>query len=68
MEKKRKEEHFESVSKGLTFEIREVIPFTQTPSENQFDDSKNINNDIRASDLFSFFTANIIKEEVVFTR
>ena len=68
MEKKTNEMRFNSLSKVSTTELEEVIPFTQTPSENQFDDHQNIKNELRASDLFSFFTANIIKEEIVFTR
>ena len=68
MEKKTKEKYFESVSKELISEKEKVISFTQTPPKNQFDDHQNIKNEIRASDLFSFFTANIIKEEIVFTR
>ena len=68
MEKKIRKENYEGVSKEVTSERDEVISFTQTPPENQFDDHTNFKNDIRASDLFSFFTANIIKEEIVFTR
>ena len=68
MKEMTKEVHFESVAKSLISETEEVIPFTQTPSEGQFDDHQNIKNELRASDLFSFFTANIIKEEIVFTR
>lgn len=32
------------------------------------EEQEGVNDRICASDLFSFFTANVIKEEVVFTR
>lgn len=48
--------------------ITGIITFTQTPSKNQFDDHQSIKNEICACDLFSYFTANIIKEEIIFTR
>jgi len=52
---------------------REAIkPFTEMPpqSESQDIDEKERAKDsgINASDLFSIFTANIVKQEVVFTR
>lgn len=68
MKKKNAKQHFESIPQDLTPEMDNVVPFTQTPSENQFDDHENIKNELRASDLFSYFTANIIKEEIIFTR
>ncbi len=46
-----------------------ILPFTEKPSSRHFNDKEeNGINEIRASDLFSFFTADIIKEEVIFTR
>ncbi|MEO6814752.1 MAG: hypothetical protein ABI172_12540 [Ginsengibacter sp.] len=47
-----------------------ILPFTETPSSSEFDGDKEGTSkaEIQASDLFSFFTANIIKEEIVFTR
>jgi len=46
-----------------------ILPFTEKPS-NQYSEEKDehVMNEIQASDLFSFFTANIIKEKVVFVR
>ena len=46
-----------------------ILPFTEKPS-NSYLEQKEENNksDIQACDLFSFFTADIIKEEVIFTR
>ena len=51
-------------------QLSSILPFTETPSERQYDgDSKEKDNDkLQASDLFSMFTADIIKEEVIFTR
>ena len=46
----------------------EMYPFTQKPSENQFPISKPDDRKDSPSQLFSRFTADIIKEEVVFTR
>ena len=46
-----------------------ILPFTETPSYSHFEDKEdNARNDMKASDLFSLFTADIIKEEIVFTR
>ena len=45
--------------------ISEIIPFVEAPSEEKKDKKLP---DLQAIDLFSLFTADIIKEEVVFTR
>lgn len=46
-----------------------VVPFTEKPANDYFTEKKeNGKGEIKASDLFSFFTADIIKEETVFTR
>lgn len=58
----------EPISKKIISKFKDITAFKQTPSEDQFDDHENINHEIRACDLFSYFTANIIKEEIVFTR
>ena len=58
-----------SILKHVT--ISGILPFTEEPSEERKSDagdSKESDGRIGASDLFSMFTANIIKEEVVFTR
>lgn len=68
MKKKLVNGQLESFPTEVTSEIHEVVSFTQRPSENQFDNYQNVHNSISASDLFSFFTANIIKEKIVFTR
>lgn len=54
-----------------TFSLIEgILPFTEKPSENHFlskeDNSENTS--LKAHDLFSLFTADIIKEEIIFTR
>jgi hypothetical protein len=57
-----------TIKKSLTI-TEGVIPFTEKPSNDQFiEKEENGKNAIRASDLFSFFTADIIKEETLFTR
>jgi hypothetical protein len=47
--------------------LGEILPFAEKPSVSpeQKDPSQN---QLEASELFSLFTANIIKEDVVFTR
>lgn len=47
--------------------ISSILPFTEYPSDrHSLNEEKK--DGLEASDLFSFFTANIIKEEVIFTR
>jgi hypothetical protein len=47
--------------------LAEILPFTQTSALEQT--KKCIEKgEVMATELFSFFTANIIKEEVIFTR
>jgi hypothetical protein len=49
--------------------IEGVLPFTEKPSNKYFEQKEETNiNDVHACELFSLFTADIIKEEVVFTR
>lgn len=51
--------------------ISGILPFAEEPSDERKATesiSKERDGRIGASDLFSIFTANIIKEEVVFTR
>lgn len=52
--------------------LNTILPFTEKPSSETELDANNHaaprDNNIAASELFSLFTANIIKEEVVFTR
>ena len=45
----------------------ETLPFPETPPGNHYDDQVS-NNALHAEDLFSRFTADIIKEDVTFTR
>ena len=44
-----------------------IKPFTQRPSGNKYAD-ENPTDDLKASDLFSRVTADIIKEDTNFTR
>ncbi len=49
--------------------IEGILPFTEKPSNAYLEQKEESGkNDIQASDLFSLFTADIIKEEVIFTR
>lgn len=49
--------------------IEGIFPFTETPCSGQFAQKQDSGkNEINASDLFSMFTADIIKKEVTFTR
>jgi len=46
-----------------------ILPFTEKPSNAHLEQKEEAGkNEIQACDLFSLFTADIIKEEVVFTR
>jgi hypothetical protein len=46
-----------------------ILPFTEKPSNQYFNEKDDMKHqEIQASDLFSLFTANIIKEEVTFVR
>jgi hypothetical protein len=47
----------------------ETVPFTQKPAENQFvDPASKAKDDLSGPELFSLFTADIIKKDVTFTR
>jgi len=46
-----------------------IMPYTEKPSEDTSLDNKGKSKDkLHASDLFSQFTANVIKEEKIFVR
>ncbi len=50
-------------------QLSSVLPFTETPAEQQWvGDKEKEDNKLHATELFSMFTADIIKEEVIFTR
>ena len=49
--------------------LTDILPFTESPSRNRYQSNATKNKkELAASDLFSMFTANIIKEDVIFTR
>ncbi|MBC7946320.1 MAG: hypothetical protein H7Y42_00460 [Chitinophagaceae bacterium] len=49
--------------------IDEILPFTEKPSLDHTSKAySDKNSQLGASDLFALFTADIIREEVVFTR
>ncbi len=48
--------------------VVEVLPFTERPPENMIDRFGEKSDGICAVELFSLFTADIIKEEKLFTR
>jgi hypothetical protein len=45
-----------------------IVPFTERPSEERSQAAPGTQGGLHASELFSLFTANIIKEEKLFTR
>lgn len=45
-----------------------VIPFIERPGEEIKRPGSLLERDIKAEELFAFFTANIINEKVIFTR
>lgn len=46
-----------------------ILPFTEIPCINYFQQKDENNRDeLKAIELFSYFTADIIKEQVIFTR
>lgn len=51
-----------------TPQIDNILPFTEIPSLQQYDDHHKADKESRASDLFSIFTAEIIQADVEFTR
>ncbi len=48
-----------------TLKIDAIVPFKEKPSDLQTEEKKN---SMDASELFSFFTADIIKEDIIFIR
>lgn len=46
----------------------DIRPFTERPSGNRMKAGSNDSGHLAAADLFSQFTANIIKENTLFTR
>lgn len=45
-----------------------ILAFTETPSSENIDNHDGAEQEICACDLFSFFTADIIKSETLFVR
>jgi hypothetical protein len=45
-----------------------ILPFKEKPSSNPENKSDKSTNENKATDLFSLFTADIIKEEIIFIR
>jgi hypothetical protein len=45
-----------------------IVPFTERPSDARNSAESNSRNQLLAADLFSLFTADIIKEDKIFTR
>lgn len=69
MDKKFKVEELEYVFTTPIQKSQGIRTFHERPCEGKYlsDDSEN-NDEISANQLFSIFTADIIKEEVLFTR
>lgn len=59
------------VSSTITVRRDGILAFCEKPSPNSMqkkEEPAHVNNEINASDLFSLFTANIIKDKIIFTR
>ena len=57
-----------SFSSKVNF-LEGILPFTEKPSDKYLEQKEESGkNEIQACDLFSYFTADIIKEERIFTR
>ena len=46
----------------------DIKPFTERPSRNKYAVGNKNNDELAAAELFSFFTADIIKKNIIFTR
>lgn len=58
----------ETISAKYTAVVDQILPFTETPASQQYDDHTKQEDEMRASDLFSLFTADVIKSDIVFSR
>ena len=56
------------VTKEKFQKLNTIIAFKERPSVDSPGSKPEKTDQINAADLFSFFTANIIKEQVLFTR
>lgn len=69
MRKKRAQQEKKAIAVIKKTTIKGILPFPGQPSqEGSSTDSAAANHRLPASDLFSFFTADIIKEKKLFTR
>jgi hypothetical protein len=61
--------HIEKKISALVKDDRldDTISFAELPPQDKYEDSKSKTR-LHAADLFSLFTADIIKEDVIFTR
>ncbi|MEO5501521.1 MAG: hypothetical protein ABIR31_08775 [Ginsengibacter sp.] len=58
----------ESISVKYASVVDRILPFTESPSSQQYDDNTKGEGEMRASDLFSLFTADVIKSDIIFSR
>ena len=65
MQKKIKRSKLVKVLRTLKFDSISIVPFKEKPSDLVNKDKKT---EMDASELFSFFTADIIKEDIEFVR
>ena len=56
------------VSSSKIARSSDIIPFTERPSDARSSAVANSRDKLVAADLFSLFTADIIKEDKIFTR
>jgi hypothetical protein len=66
------QQHASRLSQLLTHvKMKSILPFKEKPSvdlNSSASENKDKKSTLNASELFSFFTADIIKEEITFTR
>ncbi|KAA9038566.1 hypothetical protein FW778_13485 [Ginsengibacter hankyongi] len=59
------------LTRTVNLQIDGIRAFCEKPSPNSMqkkEEPAHVNNEINASELFSLFTANIIKDKIIFTR
>ena len=59
---------FDKTFERLKITRSSILPFTERPDVERSEGIENHESKINATELFSFFTADIIKEKVVFIR
>ena len=68
MVKKSSIQNIKIISYLRNVKLSSIKPFLERPSSDRILDEQEKKDELCAADLFSLFTADIIKEKVVFTR